>query len=140
MVSCSDVFSFPREKMMRKQRGLVFLPWILSAFWGWSLLTAAPAHASKEGVLTWSSFSIDSPGIGSSGPVSISGKQDSTGATRITIKAFGRTYELGKAHLEKLKAMLINGMQLSYEEGYKELGGRTLYIQVSRGFTSVVYA
>lgn len=31
---------------------------------------------------------------------------------------------------------MLNGIQLSYEVGYKELGGRTLYIVFSQGFTS----
>jgi hypothetical protein len=98
------------------------------------VILAANAEASQEGILKWSSFSIDSAGIGTSGPVSIAGKQDASGITAMTVKAFGRTYELKKDHLDKLEAMHMNGMQLSYEGGYKELGGRTLYIQLSRGF------
>jgi hypothetical protein len=117
--------------MMMKERRLRL---VLAALLAFSLLAVAPAHGSQEGALKWSSFSIDSEGIGSSGPVSISGKQDATGITAMTIKAFGRTYELGKEHLDKLKSIFMNGMQVSYEGGYKDLGGRTLYIQVSRGF------
>jgi hypothetical protein len=66
--------------------------------------------------------------------VTISGKQEATGITAMTVKAFGRVYELGKEQLELLKSMRVNGMQLSYEGGYKDQGGRTLYIQLSAGF------
>ncbi len=99
-----------------------------------SLLAAAPTYGSQEGMLRWSSFSVDSEGIGSSGPVTVSGKQDKTGITAMTVKAFGRVYQLGKEHLDLLKSMRVNGMQLSYEGGYIQLGGRVLYIQLSTGF------
>jgi hypothetical protein len=98
------------------------------------LLQTGQARASQEGMLKWSSFTIESEGIGSSGPISVSGKQDSSGIKALRVRAFGRTYELSPAHLEDLKAMITNGMQLSYEGGYKDLGGRTLYVQLSSGF------
>jgi hypothetical protein len=98
------------------------------------LLAATQTYGSQEGMLRWSSFSIDSEGIGSSGPVTVSGKQDETGIAEMSVKAFGRVYKLGKEHLDLLRSMRVNGMQLSYEGGYKNLGGRTLYIQLSSGF------
>jgi hypothetical protein len=98
------------------------------------LLAASQTYGSQEGMLGWSLFSIESEGIGSSGPVTISGKQNATGVTAMTIKAFGRVYELGKEQLDLLKPMRVNGMQLSYEGGFKDQGGRTLYIQLSSGF------
>jgi hypothetical protein len=122
---------------MRKRRRLLGLL-VVGALFGWSPPERPRAHASQEGILVWSAFSIESLGIGSSGPVSISGKQDRTGPTAVTVKAFGRTYLLAKDHLQKLEGVMMNGMQLSYEGGYKELGGRTLYIQLLRGFTSGV--
>jgi hypothetical protein len=94
-------------------------------------IVIAMKAAIQLGLLIIVISSCDSEGIGSSGPVSISGKQEATGITAMTIKAFGRAYELGKEHLDQLKSMRVNGMQLSYEGGYKELGGRTLYIQLS---------
>jgi hypothetical protein len=99
-----------------------------------SLLAATQTYGSQEGMLRWSSFSIDSEGIGSSGPVTVSGKQDENGITEMSVKAFSRVYKLGKEHLDLLRSMRVNGMQLSYEGGYKNLGGRTLYIQLSSGF------
>ena len=63
------------------------------------------ARASQEGQLAWSSFSIESPGIGSSGPVTVSGRQAATGLTAMTIKAFDRQIALAKPHLDALKAL-----------------------------------
>jgi hypothetical protein len=98
-----------------------------------SVLAATDTHGSQEGMLRCLSFSIDSEGIGSSGPVTISGKQEKAGISAMTVKAFSRIYELRQEQLDLLKSMSVNGMQLSYEGGLK-MGGRTIYIQLSSGF------
>ncbi|MHA6203493.1 hypothetical protein ACXU4B_03600 [Dyella soli] len=83
-----------------------------------------------------SSFELTSDGIGESGPVTITGKQGDKGILALSIRAFGKRFELDAAQLAKVQGLPINGFQLSYEAGYKELGGRTLYIVFSKGFTS----
>lgn len=105
-------------------------PFLVAAL---SFLAASETYGSQEGMLRWSSFSIDCEGIGSSGPVTISGKQEKAGISAMTVKAFGRIYELRQEHLDLLKSMSVNGMQLSYEGGLKQ-GGRAIYIQLSSGF------
>lgn len=101
------------------------------------LLLTSNVFASQEGVLSLSSFSIESKGIGSSGPVSISGtKNDKNEFTLLTIKIFGKEYKISDEDLKKIPAKPYNGIQLSYEHGYKELGGRTIYIILQFGFTS----
>lgn len=96
----------------------------------------APGLASQEGVLVWSSFSVHSSGIGQSGPADASGTYGEGGVTELTIKAFGREFMLNQSQLRQLQGMHLNGMQLSYEEGYARLGGRTVYLVLSMGFTS----
>lgn len=98
--------------------------------------TAQDAQASEEGVLIWTAFSIQSAGIGESGPVQLSGAYGDGGLARLSIKAFGREVSLSKPQLEKLRGLSVNRMQLSYEEGYRELGGRTVYAVLGRGFLS----
>ena len=105
-------------------------PFLVAAL---SFLAATDTYGSQEGMLRWSSFLIDSEGIGSSGPVTISGKQEKAGISAMTVKAFGRVYELRQEHLDLLKSMSVNGMQISYDGGLKK-GGRTIYIQLSSGF------
>jgi hypothetical protein len=100
------------------------------------LLAAGGSVASEEGALMWSSFTVRSGGIGTSGPVTVSGTQGGNGITAMEIDAFGRKVVLDDVHLQRLKGVTMNGMQLSYENGYEQLGGRTLYIQLSLGFTS----
>ncbi len=101
------------------------------------LLVAGSALASKEGVLPFSEFKIESEGIGDSGAVTIEGKKDSTGNyQKIVVKAFGKTIEISKELLDKIPSKYQNGIQLSYEGGYEVLGGRTIYIMFSSGFTS----
>ncbi len=114
---------------MRTRPSYMLLFWVMAL----SLLAATETYGSQEGMLQWSSFSIDSEGIGSSGPVTVSGKQERAGITAMTVRAFGHVYELAKGHLDRLKSMRVNGMQLSYDAGLKK-GGRTLYIQLSSGF------
>lgn len=92
--------------------------------------------ASQEGALAWTAFSIQSAGTGRSGPVEVSGAYVDDGLARLTIKALGREFSLSKPQLETFRGMFVNRMQLTYEDGYKELGGRTLYIVLGRGFTS----
>ncbi|UPG95288.1 hypothetical protein [Luteibacter aegosomatissinici] len=89
-------------------------------------------------MLTLDAFEARSPGIGASGPVAVSGSQDTHGVSRLLVSAFGKHMELDAALLDKLHGFHFNGMQISYEEGYEELGGRTLYIMLSKGFTSGV--
>ena len=92
------------------------------------LLCAQQAFASKEGVLVWSSFSIHSVGIGNSGPVDISGTYAEAGLTKLVIKAFGKEYVLSAVQLQQVQGLYVNGMQLSYVNGYAEEGGRSIYL------------
>jgi hypothetical protein len=109
----------------------IFLPLFLA------LMGIAPlANASKEGVLTFDSFKIESSGIGDSGPVVLSGRQSPDGFENMEVNAFGKTFVFTEAKLKLLRGSPVNGMQLSYEHGYAELGGRTLYLLFSKGFTS----
>jgi hypothetical protein len=99
---------------------------------------AATVQASKEGILALSSFSLESTGIGASGPVEVSGKQDTKGIVTIRVKAFGKEYAPSEKQLAALRNLPANGIQLSYEAGYRELGGRTIYLLFTNGFTSGV--
>jgi len=97
---------------------------------------SASALASKEGILRLGSFELTSDGIGESGPVTISGRQGDKGISKLAITAFGKRFELDEAQLAQVQGLPVNGLQLSYEGGYKDLGGRTLYIVFLKGFTS----
>ncbi len=93
-------------------------------------LLVAPdgASASKEGELPWSSCTLHSDGIGASGPVDVAATYANAQVTSLTVRAFGREYNLSQAQLQQLKGAYLNGMQLRYEPGYVELGGRTVYV------------
>jgi hypothetical protein len=101
------------------------------------LALARPAFASKEGILALSSFRLESDGIGSSGKVVVEGKQnDKRQLTNLEVTAFGKHYVLPKSRLNGLADLMVNGVRISYEHGYAELGGRTIYIQLQFGFIS----
>lgn len=93
------------------------------------------AFTSQEGILTISSFHVDSKGIGSSGPVAVQGTIDIAGEISLIVSAFGKTITIPKTVVEKIPKT-FNGIQLSYEKGYESLGGRTIYIMFSTGFLS----
>ena len=101
-----------------------------------ALLAASVAVASVEGMLSLGSFRIESAGIGDSGPIVVSGTQGHDGIESLAIQAFGKQISLSTAQLQGLHSMVFNGLQLSYESGYKQFGGRTIYLTFSRGFTS----
>jgi hypothetical protein len=86
-----------------------------------ALFSPASARASQEGAMALSSFTFQSNGI-DTGAVSVSGTQDVTGITALSIKAFGRDFSLTRAQVQELKGMIVNGVQLSGEGGYAELG------------------
>ena len=96
------------------------------------------ANASKEGLLSLNAFALESPGIGHSGPVKIAGAQSANGITLLRIEAFGKTFNIGEDQLRQLRGFNANGVQITYEAGYVDLGGRTIYIIFSRGFTTGV--
>jgi hypothetical protein len=52
------------------------------------------------------------------------------------VQAFGQTKCLSKERLLQLGGTLVNGVQISYETGYRETGGRTVYVVLSKGFVS----
>jgi hypothetical protein len=104
-----------------------------------AFLGSSHARASQEGAMALSSFSFQSTGV-DWGTVSVSGTQNATGITALTIKAFRRDFVLTRAQLQELKGVIVNGFQLSGEGGYPELGGKTVYLQLSMGFTSGVHS
>ncbi len=112
----------------------------MQKFWLSVILTlsilSGRVSASKEGLLVLNAFALESPGIGESGPVKISGAQSDGGITLLRIEAFGKTFSLGPDQLRQLRGFNANGVQITYEGGYVDLGGRTIYIVFSRGFTS----
>ena len=86
-----------------------------------------------------SEFRIQSSGIGDSGAVIVEGLKDSSGIYKsLLIKAFGKTMAVEGALLKQIPLKHQNGVYLSYEEGDKKLGGRTIYITFLFGFTSGV--
>ena len=94
--------------------------------------------AAKEGILPFSSLTYESSGIGNSGSVSVSGIQSDDGILNLEITAFGQGFVLGEAELSPLRGLRVNGVQLSYIASYVEIGGRTVYLQLSLGFTGGV--
>src|SRR5205823_1259570 len=99
------------------------------------LAITCSVHASQEGILAFSSFRLESDGIGSSGRIVVEGKQNEKAQIiAMKIGAFGRDYVVPKEKLAQLVELPANGIRISYEVGYKELGGRTVYIQLQMGF------
>jgi hypothetical protein len=98
---------------------------------------ACIVHASKEGILEFSSFRLESAGIGSSGKVVVEGKQDDQSRiVSLKVEAFGKIFDVSQEKLAGLSGLSANGVRISYEQGYAQLGGRTIYIELQMGFTS----
>lgn len=104
--------------------------------WG-QLGRASNGHASQEESLRLSSFRLESNGTDSSGRVSVEGKQTDQGQiVTLTIAAFGKNYVVPQEKLSQLADLRPNGVRISYEAGYKGLGGRAVYLELQCGSTS----
>jgi hypothetical protein len=98
---------------------------------------AVPLSASQEGILPFSSFHLESSGIGESGKVVVEGRQDANEhLIELRILAFGKVYQVPADKLALLADLPSNGIRISYERGYVEMGGRVIYVQLQMGFTS----
>jgi len=92
--------------------------------------------ASQEGVLNFSKFNIESRGIGSSGPVSVSGVRNADGEfSKLTVSFAGQEIEVPNDVSKHVPAH-ANVIQLSYLHFPDSQGGRTVFIVFQIGFTS----
>ena len=104
-----------------------------------SCLLLQVAEASQEGVLSFSEFQIKSNGIGESGIIIVNGKKDNNGNfTSLSVGAFGKTIDIPHIIMEQIPSQNQNGIQLSYEAGYRVLEGKMIYLQFQDGFISGV--
>ena len=89
----ASFFNQPLVNVRRTNSMLRTLRLLLLAI---ALPSVFPTSASQEGVLTFNTFQISSPGIGQSGPVVVSGEQNSNQIVSLTVQAFGHTVILSK--------------------------------------------
>ncbi len=116
------LFRSSKDALMKSYMRILFL----------LLVSASFAIASKEGLIQVSELTYSSKGIGNSGPVNVCIKTDDDGGVnKFVIKTFGKTVDLPKSDLERIPKFLYNGINVSYERGYPEVGGKTLYIVLS---------
>ena len=94
------------------------------------------AFGTVEGVLQFDTFKYSSPGLGSSGPVVVYGSRRGDAVSELCVVAFGKTLCLSDVKLAELKGAIINDIQISYEAGPRDYGGRTVHVLLSKGFTS----
>lgn len=100
---------------------------------------AGVAFASQEHAARIAEFSITWEGDEGAGPITARGARRPDGSLqRFTVSAFGRTIEMPAPVMAELSNIHFNGVLLSDEAGYPELGGRTAYLQFVVGFTSGV--
>lgn len=93
---------------------------------------------SQEGVLSNSFFEVSSEGIANSGKVRVTGKRNSHGEfDYIKVEAFGKVIDIDK----KLTADIplgSNGVQISFEAGYRGRSSKRIYLTFLKGFTSEI--
>lgn len=96
------------------------------------LLACSTAYASSQNTLPMSSFSVESPGGGSSGLVAITGQHNGAGIVNIQASAFEQEYILTDAQISQLSGFLPNGIKLTYGGGFGGLSER-VYVQFCKG-------
>ncbi len=105
----------------------------LAVFAAVLLSKASGTAASMELVLPVSSFRIESNFPGVPGLVEVAGNYSEKGPSRLTVRAFGKTYSLDPQQLKRLDGFQVNGVALTYEGGSALVGGQQLYVELSRG-------
>ncbi len=90
------------------------------------------ARASEEEFVTWRSVRIESPPHPQTGTVVVDAALGDAGPTRFEIKAFGRAHTLTPADLAKLRGFPLDGLRITYEASYPQLGGTTVYVKLFR--------
>lgn len=99
---------------------------LIVAFWLFGIESVVCAEESIEGSLALNKFSFESSGTGKTGPVTVSGTQTTKGIATLQIAAFGRTFVLAPAQLQKLRDLAVNSMRLSCWTEYPEYGDRRI--------------
>jgi hypothetical protein len=101
-----------------------------------AVLLSAPLEvfSSQVALLPISKFEVATVGKGDSGAIRIFGTQNAQGIDSLTVEAFGRKTNLSQKDLAQLKGLFSNGLVLSYEHLFAELGGRTVYLLFIDGF------
>jgi len=98
------------------------------------LLMPLEVFSSQVALLPISKFEVATVGKGDSGAIRIFGTQSAQGIDSLTVEAFGRRMNLSQKDLAQLKGLFSNGLILSYEHLFPELGGRTVYLLFVDGF------
>ena len=125
--------------MCRNSRFLVMLLVALLV----PLILTTPANASKEGALSLYSVILNSPGTDKSGPVHVEMQRSDEGFGKLIVSAFGRNGSAPSYLLQSItEKRWLNGVQLSWEQGYDLTGGRKVYVMLTEGgsWGSVVVA
>jgi hypothetical protein len=98
------------------------------------LILAPPANASKEGGLSLYRVILDSPGTDKSGPVHVEMQRSDEGIEKLMVSAFGRNETAPSQLLQSIKEKRwLNGVQLSWEQGYELTGGKKVYVMLTEG-------
>lgn len=108
----------------------------MTALWAFIAVFPFLSLASQEAVLPTSYFEVISEGVSNSGRVKVKAQRDRMGKFKfVKVEAFHRTLKIEKKLIEVLPKD-TNGVQISFEEGYEETGGKLLYIAFTKGFSS----
>jgi hypothetical protein len=111
------------------------MSWLIVA--GWLLAAGSlPAEESMEGSLLLNKFRFESSGTGKTGSVVVSGTQTKKGVSSLRIEAFGHTFVLTAAQLQKLQGVIANSMRLSFWTEYPEYGGWRIHLWLGLSFAS----
>lgn len=92
----------------------------------------APSLASEEEFVPWQSVSIVCKELPAVGKVALDATVRNDRFRSLEIQAFGRTYRLAAADLEKLRNLPLSSLRITHEAGYKMLGGHMVNLRFKR--------
>ncbi|TQV77793.1 hypothetical protein [Denitrobaculum tricleocarpae] len=100
------------------------------------VFSAVVANASPEGLEPISTFRLETSAHWKHGPIVVSGDKNGNGRFQeLTIEFRDKKLFVPSNVLAKIPK-LSNGIQISSEAGYREIGGYTIYTAFTQGFVS----
>jgi len=95
---------------------------------------AQAARASQEQHAVWRSVKIACDKCGEAGEVSVEASVQEGTYKVLKIVAFGREHVLSGNELSKLRGFPLSDVLVTHEPGYRELGGYTVSLRLTRMF------
>ena len=111
--------------MRYRPRLKLLLPMILAAFGSFGM-------ASEEEIPAWKSVRVECEDVPEAGKIVFAAASSAGKFSSCEVSAFGTPHKLAGPELEKLRNFSLDGLRITHEAGYPQLGGHTVHFKLRR--------